>query len=100
MNALKNLIAEYLEHCKIRKELNNKTIKAYKIDLKQFSDHIQAYDSYVDKNVLNDYISDIHQHFRPKTTKRKIASVNAFFHYLVYEEILESNPFDKINIRF
>lgn len=100
MNVLKNLIEEYLEHCELRKELNSKTIKAYRIDLRQFSEYVQNYNDYTDKNTLNDYISNIHQQYQPKTTKRKIASVKAFFHYLAYEEILGINPFDKINIRF
>lgn len=100
MNVLKNLIEEYLEHCELRKELSSKTIKAYRIDLRQFSEYVQNYDDYTEKNTLNDYISNIHQQYQPKTTKRKIASVKAFFHYLAYEEILETNPFDKINIRF
>jgi len=100
MNVLKKLIREYLEHCELRKELNSKTLKAYRIDLKQFSNYIQVYEQYTDKSALNDYIASVHQQFQPKTTKRKIASVKAFFHYLVYEEILETNPFDKINIRF
>jgi len=100
MNTLKNLISEYLEHCEIRKELDRKTIKAYRIDLRQFSDSMQVHDNYTDKNALNDYISNVHKQFQPKTTKRKIASVKAFFHYLAYEEILEVNPFDKINIKF
>ena len=100
MDILKNLIAEYLEHCEIRKELDTKTIKAYRIDLKQFSDYMQTYTNYTEKAALNDYISNVHQQSQPKTTKRKLASVKAFFHYLVYEEIIENNPFDKINIRF
>jgi len=100
MNALKNLTAEYLEFCEFRKELNSKTLKAYRIDLRQFCEYMQAQNDFTDKNALNNYISHIHQQFQPKTIKRKIASVKAFFHYLVYEEILTNNPFDKINVRF
>ena len=36
----------------------------------------------------------------PRTTKRKIATLKAFFHYLIYEERIAMNPFDKINVRF
>ena len=35
-----------------------------------------------------------------KTIKRKIASVKAFTHYLIIEEIIEINPFNKIDISF
>lgn len=41
MNVLRNLIEEYLEHYELRKELNSKTIKAYPIDLRQFSEYVQ-----------------------------------------------------------
>ena len=36
MNTLDNYIAEYLEYCEYRKRLDAKSIKAYRIDLKQF----------------------------------------------------------------
>lgn len=36
----------------------------------------------------------------PKTAKRKIASVKAFFHYLEYKDYIEVNPFNKIHIKF
>lgn len=38
MNTLNNYIAEYIEYCEYRKRLDSKTLKAYKIDLKQFED--------------------------------------------------------------
>ena len=37
MNA-KERVEYYLEYCKYRKELDEKTIKAYRIDLKQYFD--------------------------------------------------------------
>ena len=36
MNTLDNYIAEYLEYCEYRKRLDAKSIKAYRIDLKQY----------------------------------------------------------------
>ena len=32
---------QYLEFCKYRKELNNNTLKAYRIDLRQYLSFIQ-----------------------------------------------------------
>ncbi len=54
----------------------------------------------ISKDVLLDYITQIHRMYQPATTKRKIASVKAFFHYLEFEDIIEINPFSKINISF
>ena len=100
MNVLKNLIEEYMVYCEFRKKLDSKTIKAYKIDLKQFYEYVQKHGAYTSKNTINNYILSIHQKYQSKTIKRKLASVKAFFKYLTYEEILELNPFDKIDIRF
>lgn len=38
MNTFNHLIAEYIEYCEYRKRLDHKTLKAYKIDLKQYED--------------------------------------------------------------
>ena len=32
---------------------------------------------------LDKYITHLHKQYKPKTVKRKIASLKAFFHYLV-----------------
>jgi integrase/recombinase XerD len=42
----------------------------------------------------------LHCTFKPKTVKRKIATLKAFTHYLMVEDIISSNPFDKIEISF
>ena len=40
MNNLQNHIKNYLEYCKMQKRLDEKTLKAYRIDLQQFSEQI------------------------------------------------------------
>lgn len=42
----------------------------------------------------------LHEQFKPKTIKRKIASVKAFTHYLLIQEVIEINPFNKIDVFF
>ncbi len=42
----------------------------------------------------------LHEQFKPKTIRRKIASVKAFTHYLLIQEVIEINPFNKIDISF
>jgi site-specific recombinase XerD len=37
---------------------------------------------------------------QPKSVKRKIASIKAFFHYLEYKDIIILNPFNKLQIKF
>ena len=40
MNNLQTQINTYLEHCQDQKRLDTKTIKAYRIDLKHFHNHL------------------------------------------------------------
>ena len=94
---LPSQMQRFLNHCKIHKALNDKTIKAYKIDLRQFA---QFTDNKFSKDVICQYIDMLHEKYKPKTIKRKIASVKAFTHYLIIEEVIEINPFNKIDISF
>lgn len=47
-------LENYFEDCKFRKRLNNKTIKAYKIDLNQFFEIVNNLDDEVKE--INEYI--------------------------------------------
>ncbi len=100
MNTLNNHIAEYLEYCEYRKRLNAKTLKAYRIDLKQYELFCANITDYASRNTVDSFITDQHKQYKPKTVKRKIASLKAFFHYLEYQEQLSENPFTKLDIRF
>ena len=101
MSSLQTHMQEYLDYCQRQKRLDAKTIKAYRIDLTQFSKKSQT-DSLTDITpaVLEDFIAGLHQTYKPKSVKRKIASLKAFFHYLEYREIIVRNPFSKIQVRF
>lgn len=95
------LTEEYLHFCIARKNLDNKTIKSYSIDLKQYSDFISDFSlDWNDKKSIEKFIEFMHSKFKPKSVKRKIASLKAFFHYLEIEEIIEVNPFHKIQIKY
>ncbi len=101
MNNLQTTVNNYLEFCQFQKCLDKKTIKAYKIDLKQFCSHIY-FDKLTDitPNILENFIIKLHKIYKPKTVKRKIATLKAFFHYLEYKDIIKFNPFNKVNIKF
>lgn len=101
MKALNTLMDNYLLFCKNQKCLDEKTLKAYKIDLIQFLKMINTdLLAEINTNLLENYIRALHQTYKPKTAKRKIASVKAFFHYLEYKDYISSNPFSKIHIKF
>ena len=96
MNLQEN-IPIYLRYCAEQKMLSPKTSKAYKIDLMQFAAFSRGEFT---RNSLSSYISHLHKKFKPKTVKRKIASLKAFAHYLMINDIISVNPFDKIVVSF
>lgn len=94
----KEQVKKYLEYCKYRKELDWNTLKAYKIDLRQFFEFSQ--EDMPKKSKIEDYITELHKKYKKKTVKRKIASVKAYYNYLEEYEIIDDNPFRKIKVKF
>lgn len=100
MDTVNNYVKEYIDYCRYRKRLDPKTIKAYKIDLTQYLTFGSTFSTCLSKNTLDLYLTYLHKNFKPKTVKRKIASLKAFFHYLEYQELLLENPFQRLDIHF
>lgn len=101
MNNMKNCIKNYLSYCQQQKRLDEKTLKAYRIDLHQFSEKIpELMVTEITPVVLEEYIAQLHEIYKPRTVKRKIASLKALFRYLEYREIICHNPFSKMMIHF
>ena len=101
MNILQMQQESYLEYCQFQKRLDFKTLKAYRIDLTHFFGKISADSiSGITPSILENYIASLHQVYKPKTVKRKIATLKAFFHYLEYRDLIEKNPFNKIRTKF
>lgn len=101
MDNMKDYVKNYLEYCQLQKCLDEKTLKAYRIDLRQFSEKIPNFTiTEITSETLEHYIAQLHELYKPKTVKRKIASLKALFHYLEYREIIDHNPFNKILIHF
>ena len=97
MRELASSIAVYLETGEYEKQLSPDTIKAYRIDLRQFLDFTEGV--WADKDTLDKYIKYLNQHFSPRSVKRKLASVRAFYHEMEINGELEENPFGKLHIR-
>ena len=101
MNNLQIIIENYLEYCSTQKRLDRKTLKAYRIDLRQFSEQISVTETTeLTSTILETYVAKLHQQYAPKTVKRKIASLKALFHYFEYKEIINQNPFSKLQMKF
>ncbi|MCI5494320.1 MAG: tyrosine-type recombinase/integrase [Lachnospiraceae bacterium] len=101
MNNLPELIQKYMEYCAEQKRLDEKTLKAYQIDLSQFCEQLPSQEVCdITPDTLEAYIARLHKTYKPKTVKRKIASIKALFHYFQYKDLIDVNPFSKIQIKF
>jgi integrase/recombinase XerD len=103
MNTLAKTINDFLNHCIFEKKLNQKTIKSYKIDLIQLNNFLinnkhslQIQD--ISKRELREYLVTI-SHLKPKSIKRKVATMKAMFNFLEFEDIISINPWRKMKIK-
>ena len=102
--AVDQVISDFLFHCQYEKNLNEKTIYAYRSDLYMFKRYIhELYPSVVFEQVSKDMLKTYLQHistYKPKTVKRKLASLKALFNYYDFEHDDFLNPFRKLSIHF
>lgn len=98
MQNISTEIEKYLIVCKDLKGLSPLSIKAYTIDLEQFKSFVFDKDC-LSKDYITEYIDYVHKLYKPKSAKRKIACIKAFYHYMEMENIIETNPFHKIRVR-
>ena len=91
---------EFLRYCRFERKLDEKTIKAYRFDIKQFADNLMksAKLGDVTRDYLKQWIESLSK-YRYKTIKRKIASVNALMNYLEGEFEEFNNPLRSLHIR-
>lgn len=100
MRTIQEEADDYLFYCTNQRRLDEKTVRAYENDLMQFQEYLLETGDDVTKNILNSYIICMHGKYKPKTVKRKIASLKAFFAFLEREEIVNENPMRKVSTQF
>ena len=93
----------FIDHCTFEKKLSDKTIEFYTIDLKQFRAFLISQGAETDvkaisKEVIRAYLKLI-SHFKPKTIKRKLATLKALLNFLEFEDYITVNPFRKLRIK-
>lgn len=88
-----SLINTYLEHCALEKRLDAKTIRAYRCDLNQFAQWLKTEGYLFDKEAVRQYLAFLNGHYKPKTVKRKLASLRAYASHRSYEYEDDPNPF-------
>lgn len=99
---LEKAIINFRFHCEYEKNLSDKTLRAYSIDLEQFIQYKNFQGLKLcefDKYKLKEYIQSLYSlNHKAKTIKRKLAVLKAFFNYLEFEEIITVSPFRKMRV--
>lgn len=101
---LQEAVTQFLFHCRYEKNLSPKTLKAYSIDLRQFTEYLATNLEIgtlaaVDKIALRAYIKTLFGPLKEKSVKRKVATLKALFHFLEREDAIAINPFRKMEVR-
>jgi integrase/recombinase XerD len=103
MSTIQNDVKEFINHCKYEKNLSEKTVKAYYIDITQFIKFLmeKKYSLEIEmitKAEIREYLEVI-SFLKPKSIKRKIATMKAMFNFLEFEDKILINPFRKMRIK-
>lgn len=97
MQPLSQAIEQYLGTCEYERNLSADTLKAYRTDLRQFLEFTEY--EWADQALINQYIKHLNQNFAPRSVKRKVASLRAFYHDQEFNGLLQENPFHRLQVR-
>lgn len=99
---VQDAIGVFLNHCRYEKKLSSKTIKAYATDLAQFTEFLSGKKvttiAIISKHEIRAYLEEI-SNLKPKSIKRKIATIKALFNFLEFDDLITVNPFRKMKIQ-
>ena len=105
MAGIASRIIAYMTICEKQKRLAANTLRAYSIDMKQFVEFLKEKGiesveaTEITKEILKEYIDRIQEQYAPRSFKRKVACIKAFFNYLEFEDEIPVNPFRKLRIQ-
>lgn len=96
MQILNDSIQAFLNHCEFERNFSDHTVKAYRLDLAQFTrfgvDQRKSNDTtQVNRSHIREYTRTLH-HYKPRTQRRKLAAVKSLFAFLEREGVVEPNP--------
>ena len=101
-------ISSFLQHLVVEKGFSTNTAEAYRNDLNQFWEFLQARRgrgatgpypwASVELNLLNEYIVDLRgrKGYRDTTTARKVAAIRSFFGFLFENGVINEDPTESL----
>jgi len=99
----KRALKEYRNYLVLEKALSDNSVEAYLRDVKKLSafciqNHELTDCTKVSVETLRNFIADLHeQKTGNKSQARILSGIKSFFHYLCVEEMIPTNPCDKID---
>lgn len=95
-------VETFFRHCRFERGLSKFTMNAYRLDLRQFSDFLQDKTTQpvnrIDKSTIRFYMEWLAKNYKPRSIKRKLATLKSFFVFLEQEEIIDLSPFRKLRL--
>lgn len=96
MQNLSESVQAFLNHCEFERNFSGHTVKAYRLDLSQFTRFtLQQGRSttvgQIDRALIREYTRTLH-HYKPRTQRRKLAALKSLFGFLEREGVLDANP--------
>ena len=105
MAGIMNSIITYMIMCEKQKRLAVNTLRAYNTDMRQFIEFLKekgiesVEPVYITKEILKEYVGRLQEQYAPRSLKRKVACIKAFFNHLEFEDEIPVNPFRKMRIQ-
>ena len=93
-------IDKYLEYLKVERKYSDKTILSYKDDLIEYNEFLGNNFTNIlniNMNIINNYMKYLYERKITKSSiSRKLSSIRGLYNYLVREDIIKENYFNKI----
>jgi integrase/recombinase XerC len=93
MKELAIYIERFLKHLYIERNVSEHTLRAYKKDLKDFSEFCNLSPEQIEIIDIRGFVSELINQKKSKTTiSRKMATIRSFFRYLYENGVVKTNP--------
>ena len=95
----------FLKYCEKERRLSPNTVRAYRTDLEQLvrwqrlQPNLFPSLEEMKKPDIQAYLTELNEHFGPRTVKRKIAALRSFYEWMEEEGIIEESPFYRVKLR-
>ncbi|MCE2027498.1 tyrosine-type recombinase/integrase [Sessilibacter corallicola] len=99
---LQKACAEFLDYSTYVKKLSHHSIRAYHRDLATFQEILgpRKLIKRIDRNSIKKYVdASFAKDMTPLTMKRRLACLKTFFKWLENEEVIETSPFHKLDLK-